>query len=119
MAECEKSIVDRDTEVVEKGGHFYPTSKETNEEFVVTMVIASFWAENGSLESCTLESMDEKSCSTGIAYSAGRGIVTYVGTAGKIVTEVSVWAFVEADTVSEPCHCDFTSKLEDSATTTS
>lgn len=31
LAEWETSIVDRDTEVVEKGGHLYPTSKETNE----------------------------------------------------------------------------------------
>lgn len=31
LAEWEASIVDRDEEVVEKGGHFYPTSKETYE----------------------------------------------------------------------------------------
>lgn len=83
------------------------------------MVIASFCAEDGTFDSCTLESSDEKSCSTRNTYSAVRGMVTYVGTAGKIVTEWSVWAFVEADTVSEPCHCDFTSDFDDSATTTS
>lgn len=83
------------------------------------MVMASFCAENGSFDSCTLESLDEKSWGTGITYSAVRGMVTYVGTAGKVVTEMSVCAFVEADTVSEPCHCDFTSNKNDSATTTS
>lgn len=61
---------------------------------MVTMVMASFCAENGSFDSCAFESMDEWSCCTGMAYSAGRGMVTYVGTAGKVVTEVSVWAFV-------------------------
>lgn len=50
--------------------------------------------------------------------TAVRGIVTYVGTAGKHATEDSVRAFANADTVLEPCHRNLTAGEGDSATTT-
>lgn len=64
-------------------------------------------------------SIDEETKNTGKTYTAVRGSVRYAGTMVKHTPEDTVCTLREIDSVSEPCHCDLTTKKGDTRTATS
>lgn len=60
-------------------------------------------------------SLSEESNDTDCAHATVRGISHYVGSTVKNSTEGRVCTFIEAEVVSEPCHCNFTTMLMMSA----